>query len=401
MPVVQVEAFLSFTIAVVLLIAGKILTMVLPPLRRYSIPEAVAGGLLCALVVAAIRWVGLAEIGFHLDARDFLLLVFFASIGLKADVRSLLRGGWPLAVLTGLSTLFILMQNGVGMALATAFGMDHRAGLMIGSISLTGGLGTTVAWAPHFTQALGIGNALELGIAANTAGIISACLIGGPLAAFLMRRGRVAPSGKAELDVGVIHGRDVPPLDYFCFLWGIFALNLTIMVGLALDEAIALTGFTLPAFVSCLLTGIAIGNLRPAALDRAITRRWPGANEALSVLSDLALGLFLVMALMGLQLWELGGVLGFILTGMGVQIAMTLAFAIWVVFPAMGRDYDAAVISAGFCGISLGTTATAVANMTAVTKEFGAAHRAFVIVPLVGGFFIDLANALILSVLAG
>ena len=180
-----VHPFHSFNLAVVLLIAGKILTLNIDLLRRYSIPEPVAGGFLCIAVTGLLWALFDLKVSFEVGIRDFLLLVFFAGIGLKSDIRTLLAGGRPLVILLILATSFILLQNFAGMGLARLFGMEPKAGLMVGSVSLTGGVGTTLAWAPIFAEKLGITNALELGVAANTVGLIAACVIGGPIAALL------------------------------------------------------------------------------------------------------------------------------------------------------------------------------------------------------------------------
>jgi len=392
----EIDAFLSFTIAVLLLLAGKLITMLSRSLRKFSIPEPVVGGFLCAAFVALFYVFFDRRIMFQLDVRDFLLLLFFAGIGLKSDIGTLLRGGRPLLVLLVLATVFMVAQNFVGMSVAFAFGLDPLAGLLAGSVSLTGGVGTTVAWAPIFVEDLGIANAMELGIAANMVGMIAACVIGGPMAAFLMRRHRIETSGNADLDIGAAHDA-APPLDYFAVLWAILILNVTILLGMGIDGLIAETGLMLPTFVSCLFAGIAVRNLMPFAVGERITQLWPGVSQGMSLISDIALGLFLTMALMGLQLWELAGVFGFVATVLAIQIAMTIVYTVFIVFRAMGSDYEASVISAGFGGITLGSTATAIANMTAVTQQYGAAHRAFIVVPLVCGFFIDIVNAFIIA----
>ncbi len=330
--------------------------------------------------------------------KDFLLLLFFAGIGLKADIVTLLKGGRPLFVLLALAIVFIFIQNFAAIGMAVLFGMEAKAGLMAGSISLTGGVGTTLAWAPTFVERLGIANALELGVAANTVGLVSACVIGGPMAAFLMRKHRIAPAGEGHLDVGVAYDRQpASKLDYFAVLWAILILNVTVMLGMGINEVLNRGSLTLPAFVSCILAGIAMRNLLPGAIGAGIRRIWPSLDDGFSLLSDLSLGLFLTMALMGLQLWDLKGMLGFIACTLAVQIALAVVYALFVVFRAMGRDYEAVVMSAGFGGIALGSTATAMANMAAVAQRHGPAHRAFIIVPLVCGFFIDIANALIIS----
>lgn len=396
-----IHPFLSFNLAAILLILGKILTINIGVLRKYSIPEPVAGGFLCIGVTALVWALFDIKLIFDVGIRDFLLLLFFAGIGLKSDIRTLLAGGRPLVILLVLATVFILLQNLTGMALAESFGLDPLTGLMIGSISLTGGVATTLSWAPVFTERLGILNAAELGVAANTIGLIAACVIGGPIAAFLIRRHGIQNTDRADLAIGTANEGPPVTMDYFCILWALLALNVTVMLGTALHQAITATGVTLPAFVSCLVAGIIQRNLLPLAPGRAVRRTWPGVDGALALISDLSLGLFLIMALMGLQLWELSGIMLFISAAMLVQILLVILFTVLVVFPLMGRDYEAAVISAGFGGITLGSTATAIANMTAVAQQHGAAPRAFIIVPLVCGFFVDIVNAVIISAFVG
>lgn len=410
MEILEVSAFVSFTLAILLLFAGKALTHALEPLRRYSIPESVVGGFICAACTALLYYGFDLQVQFGLGVRDLLLLYFFAAIGLRTDLSTLLKGGKALAILLALATGYIVLQNLLGMGLADAFGLDARAGLMLGSISLTGGVGTTLAWAPHFVENLGISNAMELGIAGNTVGLIAACLIGGPIARYLLTRHRLQPSAQTRLDVGLSFAEERPRLDYYGVLWAWMWLNLTLLLGEGLHNLLASTGLTLPEFVSCLMAGIALRNGLPPlrklmfrnrllSLKLARASSWGNAREGLALISDICLGLFLTMALMGLRLWELEGLLGLILLVIGLQVLMCVAFTLLVVFRLMGRDYEAAVICAGFGGIALGSTATAVVNMTSVTQQYGAAHRAFILVPLVCGFFIDLANALIINLL--
>ena len=396
------DAFVSITLAILLLFVGKGLAARVGVLRRYGIPEPVVGGVLCATVVCALYYGAGLRVEFDLGMRDLLLLYFFAALGLNSNVRELASGGRLLVVLALLAAVFIVMQNGLGMALAGLFGMDPRAGLMAGSISLTGGVGTTLAWAPHFTDVLGFEDAAELGLAANMIGLISACVIGGPIAGWLIRQRPVMPSADAELEVGLLYGDESrTTLDYHAVLLALFWLNVALMLGHAIGGLIAGAGITLPAFVGCLLGGIAlraVGDLVSPKGGRMW--RFDEMQPGIALISDMCLGLFLTMALMGLQLWVLQPMLGFIAVAMALQVAMVVAFTVFVVFRAMGRDYEAAVICSGFGGIALGSTATAVANMTAVAREYGAAPRAFLVVPLVCGFVIDLVNALVIGLLA-
>jgi len=401
---VELDRFVSFTLAILLLFVGKGVVARIGVLRRYGIPEPVVGGLLCAAGVCTLYYGIGVQLSFELEARDGLLLYFFAALGLNSNVRALSRGGRQLVVLLLLATVFILIQNGLGMTMAALFALeDARTGLMVGSISLTGGVGTTLAWSPYFTDVLGIAIATELGMAANMVGLMAACLIGGPIAGWLMRRHAVAPSADAELEVGTLYGEEAQaPLDYYGALLAVFWLNIALMLGYGIGALIARSGLVLPAFVGCLLGGIALRSAGDLFLPHG-GRLWRfhEMKPGLALISDICLGLFLTMALMGLKLWELRPVLGFITATMVLQVTVVVLFTVLVVFRAMGRDYEAAVICSGFGGITLGSTATAVANMSAVTREYGAAPRAFLIVPLVCGFFIDLVNALIVGVMAG
>ena len=193
--------FVSFTLTIILLFLGKLLIGRIEILRRYSIPEPVIGGFLCAAAVAVAYFFFDLKITFDLEVRDWLLLYFFAAIGLGADIRTLISGGRPLLILLILATAFILLQNVTGIGIASAFGMDPKAGLMVGSISLTGGVGTALAWAPTFVETLGISNALEIGVAANTVGLISACVIGGPIALYLIKKHKIAAKGLSLIHI--------------------------------------------------------------------------------------------------------------------------------------------------------------------------------------------------------
>jgi ESS family glutamate:Na+ symporter len=397
----QVHGVVSFTLAILLLFLGKTLVQHNNFLRQYCIPESVVGGFVCAAVTSLLYFGLNIQIEFDLQVRDTLLLYFFAGIGLKSDMRQLLKGGRPLLILLLLAAVFILLQNSLGMGVAEVFGLDPKAGLMVGSISLTGGVGTTLAWAPLFVEKLGISNAHELGIASNTVGLIAACVIGGPIANQLIRRYQLTPSRDAELEVGILEQQPSKALDYYDVLWAWMWLNLTLMLGYGLNLLLVDADITLPKFVSCLFAGIVIHHLVLAFVGDQRLKSWSGASLGLSLISDICLGMFLTMALMGLQLWQLNGALMFILCAMTLQILLTVAYTYFVVFRFMGRNYEASVIASGFGGIALGSTATAIVNMSTVTQKYGAAHQAFLIVPLVCGFFIDLVNAVIISMFSG
>ncbi len=392
MQVIEIDAFVSFTLAIVLLFIGKFATMRYQLLKKYSIPEPVIGGFICALVIAVIYAVFDLTIQFDLAIRDTLLLYFFAGIGLSASFKTLISGGKPLLVLTLLAVIYIVLQNVIGISVASLLGLEPLIGLMAGSISLIGGVGTTMAWSPTFAE-MGLDGAAEVGLAANTLGLISACLVGGPIANYLIKRHKLTPTTDQNLDIGVSHN-ETAKLDHFGYLYAWLMLNLSLIFGYFINMGFEAIGLQLPMFVACLVAGILIGNGKSLLLRK---KKSKNAQLGHALISDICLGMFLTMALMGLQLWQLQSTLLFLTIVMFFQVTLSIAFTVWVVFRYMGKDYEAAVIGSGFGGITLGSTATAIVNMTAVTQQHGAAHKAFIIVPLVCGFFIDIANALIIN----
>jgi glutamate:Na+ symporter, ESS family len=393
MAAIQVPGLLTFTIAIVVFFTGSGLNRLIKPLHRWNIPEAVTGGLLAAIVtLLAYKVLGI-EVSFSLDARDLLLLYFFTGIGLNARLDDLASGGRPLLLLLVLTLVYLVIQNLIAAGSVAALGLPKGITAFVGSASLIGGHGTTIAWAPIITERFGLSNALEVGIATATLGLVVASLVGGPIAGVLIARHHLAGPSAPDPVVGLPDDPAEKPIDDIShdgLLRTILVLNAVILIGYALDEVVAETGVKLPLFVVCLLVGIVVTNTIPRMLPRI---EWPTRTRALALVSDLSLNVFLAMSLMSMQLWALGGLGLALVVVLAAQTIAAVAYILFVVFPVMGRNYEAAVISSGFTGISLGATPTAIANMTAVTKLHGACARAFIILPLVSAFFIDIANA--------
>ncbi|MCX5478519.1 sodium/glutamate symporter [Kaistia geumhonensis] len=397
---ILVPGLLTFTIAIVVFFAGSGLNRLVPQLQRWNIPEAVTGGLIAALAtLAAYRLFGI-ELSFTLAARDMLLLYFFTGIGLNAKLADLVAGGRPLVVLLALTLVYLVIQNIIAVGGAGLLGLPEGIAPFVGSASLIGGHGTTIAWAPVINARFGLTNTLEIGIATATLGLVVASLVGGPIASLLIRRhGLSGPAGGETPMVGL--PAEAPPgqdeISHVSLLRTILVINVVILVAYALEDVVEATGIKLPMFVVCLLVAIVATNLVPRLAPRLV---WPSRSRALALISDLALNVFLAMSLMSMQLWTIGELGPALVVILSAQTIAAVAYIIFVVFPMMGRDYLAAVISSGFTGISLGATPTAIANMTAVTKLHGAAARAFIILPLVSAFFIDIANAFAIGFMA-
>ena len=220
--------------------------------------------------------------------------------------------------------------------------------------------------------------------------------MGGPMAKFLINRYNLKPEISEPLDVGFSAEQEDKGVAYLDLLDAILAIHVSIVLGFILNSGLEILGLELPLFVTCLFAGIIITNVIPDSFPRLSGTKWPSRKPAMALIADISLGTFLAMSLMSMQLWTLVDLAGPIFTILGAQFLVAIAITIFVVFPAMGRSYDAAVVCAGFGGISLGATPTAMANMSAVAKRYGASHLAFIIVPLVCAFFIDLANAVLI-----
>lgn len=377
--------------SIVVLFAGMYLTRYIPFLADNYIPPAVTGGLLFCL----LSWVLYTQFGivfaFDLRMRDLLLLVFFATVGLGAEFSTLRRGGLELLILTGLAGLFLLMQNSIGVGMAKLLDVAPGYGLMAGSVSLAGGHGTAAAWGLE-AEAAGLDKAIEVGLIFATFGLVAGGLLGGPLARFLVSRYQLSPSPPSsepvlpEKDVQKVRRFLIEDEPLYPILRKMLVLALCVTLGDWVNRTLLDNGLMLPGFLTTMMVAIVLTNLLGLVGS-------PNDQQQVQRVGDLSLNLFLTMSMMTLQLWVLAGNMATILLVMALQIIAALLFSAFLVFRFMGRNYDAAVMSAGFTGLGLGATPVALANMDAVTRRFGPSPRAFIIVPLIGAFFIDLLNA--------
>jgi ESS family glutamate:Na+ symporter len=385
----------TLILAILVLSFGRWLNRRVAPLRDWNIPEPVTGGLVASLLLGAAFFAFRLKVTFTMDARDMLLIVFFTTIGLSSNVRMLAAGGWMLVMLTVVAAANNVMQNLVGVGVAWLLGAPPGVGLLAGSAALAGGHGTVIAWAPTIGGALGVANATEVGTAAATFGLIAGGVLGGPLAHRLITRHRLVATAGPALTVGSAYSEESRlKLDATGVLNAILVIAIAIGLGGRLNELLADWGLKLPQFVTALFAGIVLSNTVPHLLPKL---HWPTGSPSLALVADIALGLFLSMSLMSLQLWTLLEMAGPLLAILAAQIAACWLLMGWLVFRLLGRSYDAAVASSGFFGLALGATPTAIATMTAVTKAHGASLRSFLVVPLVGAFFVDIANSVTLQ----
>ncbi len=394
MPSFHLDAFDAYTVALIVFFVGKHLNTRINLLRTYNIPEPVTGGLIATLCTWVLFQSGI-EISFDMTERDLLLVYFFTAIGLNARFSDLLSGGRPLFTLLGLTISFMLLQNVVGVSGATLLGMNPELGLLAGTASLVGGHGTAIAWAPEFVEQ-GVNGAMEIGVASATLGLVIASVIGGPIAQFLITRNNLK-STEGDASEGIVSlakEDEVGTVEYTSLMAVVLTLHIAIMGGWYLNQLLTMQGFKLPLFVTCLLSGIVLSNTVPKIFPKLY---WPARTKSLAIISDFSLGLFLTMSLMSMQLWTIAELAGPLIVILLLQTVAAIGFILWILFRLMGGNYQAAVLSAGFGGFAMGATPTAIANMTAVTKAHGQAPLAFIILPLVAAFFVDVSNSFILK----
>ncbi|MEM8955616.1 MAG: sodium/glutamate symporter, partial [Verrucomicrobiota bacterium] len=380
-------------VAILVLGLGNAVTKRVPFLQKYSIPMAVTGGLVCSIAILIIGKAGGPRISFDLELRDVLLVAFFSTIGLSAKFSRLAAGGKALAILTACAAAFLFIQNGTGVLLAKLLGAHPGLGLFAGSISLAGGHGTAIAWGQEAAKA-GITEAELVGIAFATFGLVAGGIIGGPISEFLIKKNNLSPTN-TPVEGGSADRTEVPseklePVTLERALSVLFILAVCVAFGEVVNEFLFARDFRVPGFLTAMLVGIFITNISDK-LNRPI--RLPDFDKTGSV----CLQLFLAMSLMSMDLSSLAGAFGFIFVVLCAQILVLTLFAVFIIFRLMGKDYDAAVIVGGFCGLGMGATPVAIANMSAITKKYAPSFKAFLVVPLVGAFFIDILNALIIK----
>jgi len=398
----KLDMIQTLALAAVVLFIGYAVRRRVPVLDKYNIPAAVVGGFLFAAVALAVRLPGWVVFQFDTGLQAPLMIAFFTTIGLGANLKLLKIGGPQVLMFWVLATVLVVMQDGVGVLLAHVLGVHPFLGLIAGSITMTGGHGTGAAFGKLMEDQYAFSGALTLAMAAATFGLVSGGLIGGPVATALIKRFNpkhqameVDPRTKKtaaefqSLDTEIDTEPSGEAPTAFRMLKVITIILAAMWIGSLLSGWIG-RYFTLPAYIGAMLVAAVFCNGAGAAKIKIEQR-------VVDDLGTIALSLFLSMALMSLKLWELLDLAVPMLVILTVQVSMMAAYAYFVTFRLMGRDYDAAVMAGGHCGFGLGATPNAVANMEALVERFGPAPRAFLVLPMVGAFFIDFTNALIIT----
>lgn len=387
----------SLAIAALVLVVGRLLIARVAVLEKYSIPEPVVGGLLTALLAGLLHAFNV-RVRFDTSLQPGLMIAFFATIGLGADARMLARGGIALVLFAACVIGMLVMQNVIGVGAAWAMGIDPLIGLIAGSVTMSGGHGTGAAWGQKFAETYHLAAAPGIALAAATFGLIMGGIIGGPVAHRLIEKlkARGAPLGISAIETRTHDAAESSgAFTAHRLVVTILLIATSVAVGSALARAADNQVVTLPAFVWTLFVGAMIRN------GLALAKIHEVDGDALAFAGTVSLSLFLAMALMNLRLWELAGLALPMFVILALQAIGVALFTTFITFRVMGSNYEAAALVAGQCGFGLGATPTAMANMQAVSERYGYAPQAFIIVPVVGAFFIDVANAIIISAFAG
>lgn len=393
----ELDAVQTLALAGLALFLGYALCRAIPWLSRYNLPPPVIGGLLFALAAWWAHDQGQQLYQLDTSLQSPLMIAFFTTIGVNASLALLKVSGKQVALFLLLASVFAVVQNLVGIAVATLFDLNPLFGVLAGSATLTGGPATGLAFAPMF-EAAGLKGAESIAVTAAMAGIICGGVVGGPAITVLIRRfgivnrnsgQRIDTPVADEIDGDMVHA-ETDSAREFNALKCIVVLLLAMWAGSWIGRGFEALGLTLPAYIGAMLVGALLRNID----DFTGWLRLP--VHTLELIGNVCLALFLAAALMNLKLWELAGMGLPLLVNLVLQVGLVVAFVL-PVFWLMGRDYDAAVMGGGFIGFMLGTTANAMAVMRTLVERYGVAPRAFLVAPLVGAFFIDFTNALIIT----
>jgi glutamate:Na+ symporter, ESS family len=366
-------------------------------LDRLNIPAAIVGGLVYALLALVLRDRYL-NLDMDMVLRDILMVAFFTTIGMSASLKLVREGGAQVLVFFGIATVGAVLQNALGIGLAHVFGLDPLLGIVSGSVALTGGPATALAFGKTFEQ-MGVAGATTLGIASATFGITAGGLVGGYIGGSLIQSKGLLPVRKPAPRTVAIDARadgadQEPESESSALMQSVIAIAIAMGIGTVISMAFERAGAILPAYVGAMIAAAIIRNIDD----------WYDffklSQAQVDHIGSISLNIFIVMALLTLRLWELVHLALPMILMLTAQVALVWVMCVLLCYRFMGRDYEAAVMAGGFCGFMLGTTANAMACMGVLTEKHGPAPRAFIVVPLVGAFLIDFTNALIITAMA-
>lgn len=401
---VALDMYQTAGVGVLALLLGMFFTRTIPFLKRFCIPAPVSGGIVISLLTLAAYSILGVEFSFDGTIRDISMMLFFTSVGFQSDMSAIKKGGRTLVIMVLLVAVLIVFQNLISVGIARAMGLDPLLGMASGSIPMSGGHGTSGGFSP-LLESMGLTGASSITMACATFGLVAGSMIGGPLAELLIRRNGLASESLSTDVVTGLEGSEASPeskverpqsgeKSFREYSKAVYLLVLAMALGTCLSKLLALTGITFPTY---------FGSLIAACLIRNVCGAFPKTSERLGIekivsLGDIALSLFLGIAMSSLKLWELAGLAIPLCVILFAQVFFIALFAAFVAFRSLGKDYDAAVLVSGLCGFGLGATPNAMANMSAVCFKYRYAVNPFIIVPIIGAMFVDIINTGLVTV---
>lgn len=389
MRVIELDMYQATAVAAVVLLLGRILVDKVAVLRKYCIPAPVVGGFIYAIVHLILRSAGILEIAADMTLKNVFMVAFFCSVGYTASFKLLKKGGIQTFIFLGLAIVMVILQNCLGAGIATAFGLDPRLGLATGSIPMVGGHGTAGSFGP-LLESVGVANAEVVAIASATFGLVAGCAIGGPIAYNKIKKYNLKSSAALSGAGQVMEEEAAGTIDSKKFLDAFLYLIVAIGVGTLVSMFFTEMKLTFPFYIGAMLVGAVIRNIMDVQKKEI-------PMEEIGIVGGSCLSIFLGLAMIDMRLWQLASLALPLIVMLSAQIILMFVFANFVVFNVLGRSYDAAVMTTGFCGFGMGATPNAMANMQAVTGQYGPAPTAYMVVPLVGSLFIDFFNGTILT----
>ncbi len=387
----QFDLVQTMALAVVVLLVGGWVNRSIPLLQKYCIPSPVVGGLLFSFLTLGGNVTGLFSLKLNTGLLNFLLVMFFTCTGFLASVSVFKRSGKQGVFLAAIAIFTVVFQCGIGMGLAEAFGLHPLLGINMGSAPLVGGVGTAAAFGPSLEE-LGAAGATTVGVAAATFGMVLGSLIGGPIATSLINKKRIAVASGATGTAQQTFSEHSEPATPKSVTASFFVLLLTMALGSYLVLVLNKTGIQFPYYVGGVFAAAIVRNVADAG-------RLKIRVAEIDKIGNVALGLFLALSLMNLKIWELFNLAIPMIIILAIQTAVLALFAYFVVFAMLGRDYEAAVMSAGYCGVGLGQMPNAVANMASVIEKYGPAPNAWFMLPVITVILLNIFNPLIISLI--
>ena len=391
---IQMDMLQTAALAMLLFLLGRFIVNHVDFLNRCCIPAPVVGGLIFAILHLVTYQTGILTLEFNETLKDAFMDFFFTSVGFGASIKLLKKGALPVLIFLLLATIMVTIQDLVGVGMAGIFDLDGRMGLCMGSVPLVGGHGTSASFGKLFEEA-GVDGALTVAVACATYGLVAGSLMGGPLGRWKIKKYNLKPHVAAEDEnLGepeTVYLTKAEKLDSNTFLDSFVLIIIATGIGTYITNAFAKIDITLPVYIGGMIVALIIRNVADA-----MGRELP--LKAIDVAGNTSRNIFLGIALMTLKLWQLAELALPIVVILAVQTLLMYLFASFVVFRVMGADYEAAVMTAAFCGFGMGATPNAMANMLTIKNQYGPAPKAFFVVPLVGGMFIDFTNSTILTI---